>query len=93
MAVASDAERLDEGADAIQERRISAIQIAHNILWQEHSRALAPAGQPGGSPALLCRAPHASGLLEGAYDAQRRLSRTPTSGYGTGCGNSRCWTS
>ena len=69
VAVASDAERLDEGADAIRERRIPALQIAHNILWQEHARILAPAGQPGG-PALLCRAPHASGLLDGAYDAR-----------------------
>lgn len=70
VAVASDAERLDEGADAIRERRIPAIQIAHNILWQEHARTLAPAGQPGGAPTLLCRVPHASGLLDGTYDAR-----------------------
>ena len=68
MAVASDSERLDEGADAIRERNISAIQVAHNILWQEHARILAPAGQANG-PALLCRAPHASGLLDGTFDA------------------------
>ena len=30
VAVASDAERLDEGADAIRERRIAVLQIAHN---------------------------------------------------------------
>ena len=68
VAVASDAERLDEGAQAVRERRIAALQIVHNILWQEHARELAPAGQPD-SPALLCRAPHASGLLDGAFDA------------------------
>ena len=68
VAVASDSERLDEGAAAVRERRIAAVQVAHNILWQEHAKALAPAGQPG-SPALLCRAPHASGLLDGTFDA------------------------
>ncbi len=68
VAVASDAERLDEGAQAVRERRIAALQIAHNILWQEHARELAPVGQPD-APALLCRAPHASGLLDGALDA------------------------
>ena len=67
VAVATDAERLDEGAQAVRERRIAALQIAHNILWQEHARQLAPAGQPD-TPALLCRAPHASGLLDGTFD-------------------------
>lgn len=67
VAVASDAERLDEGAQAVRERRVAALQIAHNILWQEHARELAPAGQSGG-PALLCRAPHAAGLLDGTFD-------------------------
>ena len=68
VAVASDAERLDEGAQAVQERRIAALQIVHNLLWQEHVRQLAPEGQPN-PPALLCRAPHASGLLDGTSDA------------------------
>ncbi len=69
VAVASDAERLDEGAAAVRERRIAALQVAHNVLWQEHARAFATAGEPD-APALLCRAPHASGLLDGAYDTQ-----------------------
>ena len=67
VAVASDAERLDEGAQSVRERSVAALQIAHNILWQEHARELAPAGQSEG-PALLCRAPHASGLLDGTID-------------------------
>ena len=75
VAVASGAERLDEGADAVRERRIAALQIAHNILWQEHARALAIAGETGG-PALLCRAPHASGMLDGAYDADAAYTVT-----------------
>ena len=67
VAVASDAEHLDEGAQAVLERRIAALQIAHSILWQEHARAFAT-GSPAESPALLCRAPHASGLLDGTFD-------------------------
>ena len=68
VAVSADAERLDEGEAAVRERHITAVQVAHSILWQEHSRAFAPAGRPD-APGLLCRAPHASGLLDGTFDA------------------------
>ena len=67
VAVSADAERLDEGEAAVRERRMTVVQVAHSILWQEHARAFAPAGQPD-APALLCRAPHASGLLDGTFD-------------------------
>ena len=71
--MASDAEHLDEGVQAVQERRIAALQVAHSILWQEHAKGLAPAEQTG-TPALLCRAPHASGLLDGTFDAHASYS-------------------
>ena len=56
----------DEGLFALEHRRLSALQIIHNLLEQDPGRDLIAAAREGGT-GLMARVPHSSGMLEGKY--------------------------
>jgi aryl-alcohol dehydrogenase-like predicted oxidoreductase len=56
----------DEGLFAINERRVPALQIIHNLLEQEPGRDFIAAARKTGA-GFVARVPHSSGLLEGRY--------------------------
>jgi aryl-alcohol dehydrogenase-like predicted oxidoreductase len=56
----------DEGLYSIEERRVPAMQIIHNLLEQEPGNDLLRAARGTGC-GFVARVPHSSGLLEGHY--------------------------
>jgi aryl-alcohol dehydrogenase-like predicted oxidoreductase len=58
---------LEEGVRAMRERKVSGVQIIHNILEQDPGRDLIRTARDTGT-SLLVRVPHSSGMLEGKYD-------------------------
>lgn len=60
---------LEEGLYSIQELRVPALQIIHNLLEQEPGNAFIAAARATGC-GFVARVPHSSGLLEGRYTAE-----------------------
>ncbi len=70
VALGPDADRVEgveEGEAAMKERKVASVQVAYNILEQDPVRRFFPIALEEGA-GLLSRAPHAYGLLYGAYD-------------------------
>ena len=70
VALGPDADRVEgveEGEAAMKERKVASVQVAYNILEQDPARRFFPIALEEGA-GLLSRAPHAYGLLYGAYD-------------------------
>ena len=65
-AIGPDIGWFDEGAIAMRERKLDAIQIIYSIMEQQPSRRFFPIAEENGT-GLLSRLPHASGLLDGTY--------------------------
>jgi aryl-alcohol dehydrogenase-like predicted oxidoreductase len=63
---AIDIRQAEEGAVAFRARRLTSVQIIYNLLEQMLGPDVFEAArQTGGG--VMCRVPHASGLLEGSY--------------------------
>ena len=63
---AIDIRQAEEGATAFRTRRMTSVQIIYNLLEQMLGNdVFAAARETGGG--VMCRVPHASGLLEGSY--------------------------
>jgi aryl-alcohol dehydrogenase-like predicted oxidoreductase len=65
-AIGPDIGWFEEGAAAMRERHLSAIQIIYSIMEQQPARDFFAIAQEEGT-GLLSRVPHASGLLDGTY--------------------------
>ena len=63
---ALDIRQSEEGVTAFTERKVASVQIIYNLLEQVLGQDVfaAAAAAEGG---VMCRVPHASGLLEGSY--------------------------
>ena len=102
VALGPDADRVEgveEGEAAMKERKVASVQVAYNILEQDPARRFFPIALEEGA-GLLSRAPHAYGLLYGAYDnlpaptasdhrGQAWLGNEPQEGGAVGLSNSR----
>lgn len=70
---ALDLRQRDEGVAALRERRVASAQIIFNMLEQPLGPdVFAAARETGGG--VMCRVPHASGILEGSYTTQTEFS-------------------
>ena len=70
---AIDIRQAEEGAVAFRTRQMTSVQIIYNLLEQMLGPdVLAAARETGGG--VMCRVPHASGLLEGSYTAQTEFA-------------------
>jgi len=70
---AIDIRQAEEGAVAFRTRRMTSVQIIYNLLEQMLGPdVLEAARETGGG--VMCRVPHASGLLEGSYTAQTEFA-------------------
>ena len=66
VALGPDIGWFEEGEAAMQERKVSALQIIYSILEQEPARRFFPIADEENT-GLMTRVPHASGLLDGTY--------------------------
>jgi len=70
---AIDIRQAEEGAVAFRARQMTSVQIIYNLLEQMLGPdVFAAARETGGG--VMCRVPHASGLLEGSYTAQTEFA-------------------
>ena len=70
---AIDIRQAEEGAVAFRTRKMTSVQIIYNLLEQMlGADVFAAARETGGG--VMCRVPHASGLLEGSYTAQTEFA-------------------
>jgi len=70
---ALDVRQAEEGVAAFGERGMASVQIIFNLLEQVLGPdVLGAARQSGGG--VMCRVPHASGLLEGSYTAETEFA-------------------
>ncbi len=70
---AIDIRQAEEGATAFRTRRMASVQIIYNLLEQMLGPdVLAAAREAGGG--VMCRVPHASGLLEGSYTTETEFA-------------------
>ena len=70
---AIDIRQAEEGAVAFRARRMASVQIIYNLLEQMlGTDVFAAAREVGGG--VMCRVPHASGLLEGSYTADTEFA-------------------
>ena len=70
---AIDIRQAEEGAVAFRTRQMTSVQIIYNLLEQMLGPdVFAAARETGGG--VMCRVPHASGLLEGSYTAQTEFA-------------------
>jgi aryl-alcohol dehydrogenase-like predicted oxidoreductase len=70
---AIDIRQAEEGAVAFRTRQMTSVQIIYNLLEQMLGPdVLEAARETGGG--VMCRVPHASGLLEGSYTAQTEFA-------------------
>ena len=58
---------LEEGVKAMQDRKISGLQMIYNVLEQDPGRELIETARETDT-SLIVRVPHSSGMLEGNYD-------------------------
>ncbi len=70
---ALDIRQAEEGAAAFRTRQMTSVQIIYNLLEQVlGEEVFAAARETGGG--VMCRVPHASGLLEGSYNADTEFA-------------------
>jgi len=70
---ALDVRQAEEGAVAFRTRQMTSVQIIYNLLEQVLGPdVFAAARETGGG--VMCRVPHASGLLEGSYNADTEFA-------------------
>ena len=70
---ALDIRQAEEGATAFRTRQMTSVQIIFNLLEQVLGEdVFAAARETGGG--VMCRVPHASGLLEGSYTAETEFA-------------------
>ncbi len=70
---ALDLRQKDEGVVAFRERGVDSVQIIYNLLEQPLGPdVFAAARDTGGG--VMCRVPHASGILEGTYTTETEFS-------------------
>ena len=70
---AIDIRQAEEGATAFRTRHMTSVQIIFNLLEQMlGDDVFAAARETGGG--VMCRVPHASGLLEGSYTADTEFA-------------------
>jgi len=70
---AIDIRQAEEGATAFRTRRMASVQIIYNLLEQMLGPdVFAAAREVGGG--VMCRVPHASGLLEGSYTSETEFA-------------------
>ena len=70
---AIDIRQAEEGATAFRTRKMASVQIIYNLLEQMLGPdVFAAAHAVGGG--VMCRVPHASGLLEGSYTADTEFA-------------------
>jgi aryl-alcohol dehydrogenase-like predicted oxidoreductase len=70
---ALDIRQKDEGVVALRERGVDSVQIIYNLLEQVLGPdVFAAAADTGGG--VMCRVPHASGILEGTYTTETEFS-------------------
>ena len=70
---AIDIRQAEEGATAFRTRKMTSVQIIYNLLEQMLGPdVFAAARETGGG--VMCRVPHASGLLEGSYTSETEFA-------------------
>ena len=70
---AIDIRQAEEGAVAFRTRQMTSVQIIYNLLEQMLGPDVFEAARETGG-GVMCRVPHASGLLEGSYTAQTEFA-------------------
>jgi len=82
---ALDIRQKDEGVAALRQRNVTSVQIIYNMLEQPLGPDVFDAARQSGG-GVMCRVPHASGILEGVYTKEttfaaddHRSFRTKTS--------------
>jgi aryl-alcohol dehydrogenase-like predicted oxidoreductase len=70
---AIDIRQADEGAQAFRTRHMTSVQIIYNLLEQMLGPAVFDAARETGG-GVMCRVPHASGLLEGSYTSETEFA-------------------
>jgi len=70
---AIDIRQAEEGAVAFRTRRMTSVQIIYNLLEQMLEPDVFEAARETGG-GVMCRVPHASGLLEGSYTADTEFA-------------------
>ena len=70
---ALDLRQIEEGVQALKLRRVTSVQLIYNLFEQALGpQIFAAASQAGGG--AMCRVPHSSGLLEGAYTSETEFA-------------------
>lgn len=68
---------LAEGVRAIRERKVTSLQVIHNILEQHPgSTFIEECHREGNVSGLLVRVPHSSGMLEGHYTLDTKFDKS-----------------
>ena len=70
---AIDIRQAEEGATAFRTRQMASVQIIYNLLEQMLGPDVFAAARAAGG-GVMCRVPHASGLLEGSYTADTEFA-------------------
>ena len=70
---AIDIRQAEEGATAFRTRKMASVQIIYNLLEQMLGPDVFAAARAVGG-GVMCRVPHASGLLEGSYTADTEFA-------------------
>ena len=70
---AIDIRQAEEGAVAFRTRKMTSVQIIYNLLEQMLGPDVFEAARETGG-GVMCRVPHASGLLEGSYTTQTEFA-------------------
>jgi aryl-alcohol dehydrogenase-like predicted oxidoreductase len=70
---AIDIRQAEEGAVAFRTRQMTSVQIIYNLLEQMLGPDVFEAAQETGG-GVMCRVPHASGLLEGSYTTETEFA-------------------
>lgn len=68
-----DIDCFEEGELCMRERPVHSLQVAYNILDQDPARRLFPIAEEENT-GLLCRSPHALGILNGTHSKYRALT-------------------
>lgn len=70
---AFDLRQIEEGVEALRLRDVTCVQMIYNLLEQGLGAPIFEAARKAGR-GTMCRVPHSSGLLEGAYTSQTEFS-------------------
>ena len=70
---ALDIRQRGEGVAALRDRQVASVQIIYNLLEQKLGPEIFTAARETGG-GVMCRVPHASGLLEGVYTTETEFA-------------------